>query len=158
MFIPSAPIISETVSAAAVLILLFAFPAVLLPFFLRKKPVLRVFALLPLFFLLPRMAAYAADSGTCGVSCTWTLADDGTLTVSGTGEMADFSDQGTPWSIYRNDIKTVVINSGVTSIGESSFILCENLSTVNIPDSVTKIGNNAFYKFWPHSRDVRRDK
>ena len=78
------------------------------------------------------------DSG----DCTVTLSGD-VMTVSGTGVMADYKDSyELPW--YGNYIETIVIESGVTSIGNSAFAKCRNLKSVSIPASVTSIGNYAF--------------
>ena len=68
-----------------------------------------------------------------------------TLTISGTGAMESY--EGTyqrPWNEYRNCIITIVIGSGVTSIGDNTFRECENLLSVTIPSSVTEIGDYAF--------------
>ena len=71
---------------------------------------------------------------------TWTLSDDGTLTISGTGEMDE-----NPWDIYqRAKIKKVIIKNGITNIGECAFMYCDNLVSVTIPNSVTNIGSYAF--------------
>ena len=82
-------------------------------------------------------------SGTCGENLTWTLDDNGTLTVSGHDAMeTDFS--STPWEDYRESIKEVVIEDGVTTIGAGSFNDCKNLASIKIPDSVMYIGKHAF--------------
>ena len=108
-------------------------------------------------------------SGTCGKKVKWSLDEDGTLTVSGTGNMYnyDLSNNRVPWKDYKNDIKAVVIISGVTSIsdyafwgyegiqsleiadgvktiGMCSFTRCLGLKSVTIPGSVEKIGGAAF--------------
>lgn len=84
-------------------------------------------------------------TGACGDNLTWELDVNGTLTISGTGEMDNwFSHYETPWRGYVEDIKCVIIQDGVTSIGKSAFNWCENLVTISIPDSVTSIGMDAF--------------
>ena len=89
-----------------------------------------------------------ASSGKCGENLTWTFDDEGTLTISGTGEMDlyYFYDIGrlgqTPW--YGYNIKKVIIKNGVSSIGDCAFLDCTNLTSVTIPNSVTYIGNYAF--------------
>ena len=93
---------------------------------------------------------YAASSGTCGDNLTWFLDSDGTLTISGTGDMFNYEkklDFGRytytrPWN--GNSIKYVILNSGVTSIGENAFIDCPYLTGITIPAEVTSIGKNAF--------------
>ena len=74
-----------------------------------------------------------------------TLSDDGTLTISGNGEMKFWnSSYVVAWDSNRKNIKNVIINNGVTSIGNFAFHGCENLINITIPDSVTSIGLCAF--------------
>ena len=76
---------------------------------------------------------------------TWTLTADGTLTISGTGAMKDYNAAENLSPAYMNsDVKKVVIEDGVTSIGELAFFKCSGLTSITIPDSVTSIGNFAF--------------
>ncbi len=84
------------------------------------------------------------DSGSCGENVTWTLTADGTLTISGTGTMTDYANSGSPWYSCRGAIKSVVIQQGVTSIGNWAFWDCSGLTSVTIPDGVTSIGGDAF--------------
>ena len=89
------------------------------------------------------------DSGVCGKKVTWTLTDKGVLTISGTGRMTNYTDfadvyNEAPWYRGGNFVKRVVIEDGVTSIGESAFAYCNALTSVTIPDSVTSIGLCAF--------------
>ncbi|MDD6645523.1 MAG: leucine-rich repeat protein [Oscillospiraceae bacterium] len=88
----------------------------------------------------------SATSGTTG-DCTWTYeASTQTLTISGNGEMEDYYWEGhVPWYGFNTKINRVVIENGVTSIGESAFYDCTSLTSVTIPDSVMSIGYNAFY-------------
>ena len=84
-------------------------------------------------------------TGTCGEGLTWVLDENGTLTISGTGSMDNYSYSVTaPWQDYKKQIKKVVIMSGVTSIGNWAFKDCSNLVSVTIPEGVTSIGNDAF--------------
>lgn len=81
----------------------------------------------------------------CGENATWALDDNGRLTISGTGDMYDFVAGHTgPWETYRDKIKTVVIEDGITSIGERAFYCYHSITSVTIPDSVTSIGKMAF--------------
>ncbi|MCD8240652.1 MAG: leucine-rich repeat protein, partial [Oscillospiraceae bacterium] len=88
---------------------------------------------------------FGSASGACGRYVVWTL-DSGVLTISGTGEMNNYySEETRPYYDYRNDITSVVITDGVTSIGYNAFYSCENLTSVTISDNVTSIGGRAFY-------------
>ena len=104
-------------------------------------------ACLLLTLLVP--AGFAAEAGTdtparrCGENLTWTL-EGNTLTISGSGEMDDFS-EGAPWSDSREDIHTVVLSGGVTSVGAGAFDGYENLTAVDFGDSLKEIGEKAFY-------------
>jgi hypothetical protein len=91
--------------------------------------------------LLPGVATiFAQDAeGTCGDNLTWRLSN-GTLTISGTGDMTDYS-YNYPWP---SNIETVIIEDGVTSIGNRAFGECEYLTSVRIANSVTSIGEAAF--------------
>ena len=91
--------------------------------------------------------AWADDSGSCGNNVTYTYVEStGTLTISGTGAMNDYTTLYVPWRNYKSSIKKVVINNGVTSIGNCAFLLCTGLTSITIPNSVTSIGNYAFYE------------
>ena len=91
-------------------------------------------------------------SGTCGDNLTWTLDDSGTLTISGTGAMADYDDTDKqPWANQRSSINKVVIGDGVTSIGDYAFALCKSLSEITIPAKVERIGEYAFYDCYDHT-------
>ena len=84
--------------------------------------------------------------GICGADLTWKMNNNGTLTISGTGAMFDygFHEYRALWSRHADSIKNVVIEAGVTSIGECAFVYCENITSVTIPASVTSIGEYAF--------------
>ena len=85
----------------------------------------------------------APTSGTCGENLTWELdLETGTLTISGTGEMTDYL-SNSPWR-SNADIKSIVLNDGITSIGNNAFYECRNLVSVSIPSSVIRIGYKAF--------------
>ncbi len=82
-------------------------------------------------------AAEIVDSGTCGWNLTWTLDSEGTLTISGSGQM-----QSAPWERYK--VKTIIIEDGVMSIAKRAFAECISLEEIVIPNSVLTIGNGAF--------------
>ena len=81
----------------------------------------------------------------CGENVTWSLSADGVLTISGTGPMQDYTlDDPAPWYDQSDSIKTVVIESGVTTVGAFAFCGCGALTSVTIPAGVTSIGQGAF--------------
>ena len=86
----------------------------------------------------------AATNNSCGEGVTWALAD-GTLTISGTGRMTNFtSDSPAPWADQADQITNVEVEGTVTSIGAVAFKGCTNLTTVNIADGVEYIEAGAF--------------
>ena len=86
-------------------------------------------------------ASTIVDSGSCGTNMTWTLDDGGLLTITGSGDMSSYYDGG-PWD--KTLVESVVIEDGVTSIGQCAFNGCSSLSSVTLPDSLTVIWNQAF--------------
>ncbi|MGN0469132.1 MAG: leucine-rich repeat domain-containing protein [Acutalibacteraceae bacterium] len=88
-------------------------------------------------------ASALSSSGTCGENVTYTYdSSTGELVISGTGEMDDYDSGMSP---FRNSsIKSVVIEDGVTSIGDYAFPICKTLTSITIGNSVTSIGFRAF--------------
>ena len=92
------------------------------------------------------------DFGTCGKNVNYELYDDYTLRIFGKGAMYNYNSiytlqrlySDTPWSSWDSEIKSVVIEDGVTRIGSSAFYCFTSLTEVNIPNSVTSIGSGAF--------------
>ena len=84
-------------------------------------------------------------TGKCGDNLTYTFKDaTKTLTISGTGTMYDYDgDKILPWLDFRDEIKKVVIESGVTSIGNYAFSNTKDID-VSMSNSVTTIGDHAF--------------
>ena len=135
-----------------------------------KKIISLLLSVLMIITSVPLMAveSFAADEITSGVTgdCTWSLDSDGVLTISGNGKMKDYSfNERKPWG---TSITKVVIENGVTSIGNwafencfsltsitildgvryignCAFLCCDSLTSVTIPDGVTSIGDKAFY-------------
>ena len=86
-------------------------------------------------FAVRANAASVIASGTCGDNLTWTLDDEGALIISGTGDMINWNtNYNSPsWNYKRNDIKTVVVESGVTSIGSSAFQGYSSITSIVTP-------------------------
>ena len=85
--------------------------------------------------------------GKCGNTVEYYLDDSGILTINGTGNMTDYNYNGDYSSPFKNNhnIKSIVIENGVTSIGRYAFYVCNGLTSVTIPDSITSVGSSAFY-------------
>ncbi len=92
--------------------------------------------------LVSSTMAWADGQWTSG-DCTVTY-NNGTLTVSGQGAMEDYEYGQIPWSFYKNDINALVIEDGVTRIGDYVFCKFEYIPSISIPKSVTSISPSAF--------------
>ncbi|MBR7098229.1 MAG: leucine-rich repeat domain-containing protein [Clostridia bacterium] len=90
-------------------------------------------------------AAGTSRRGTWG-TLTWELdTATGHLTVSGNGEMIGLYDaQSEAWLACRTEIRSVTVESGVTTVGDGAFMLCKNMKSITIPESITYIGMSAF--------------
>ena len=85
-------------------------------------------------------------NGTNG-SGTWEISDSGVLTISGTGKMYDYSFinySNRPWASYKASIKSVIIGSGITKIGNMCCYGFSALEKITISNTVTSVGNNCF--------------
>ena len=85
-----------------------------------------------------------AFSGNTGNGLSYSLDDDGTLTISGNGPMADSGNYDSTYYSFRDRIVKIVIEPGVTSIGSGTFKYLYNLKEISLPDTLTKIGERAF--------------
>ncbi|MGM9660342.1 MAG: leucine-rich repeat domain-containing protein, partial [Faecousia sp.] len=82
-------------------------------------------------------------SGSCGEDLTWTLGD-GKLTISGSGSMDSWADNSAPWDSWKEQITSVELQPGVTSVGDYAFAGCSQLEKVSLPDGLLTIGSYAF--------------
>lgn len=90
--------------------------------------------------------ATEVSSGTCGDNLSWSLTEDGILTISGTGAMDEWVyEREIPWIDERLEINSIIIEEGVASLSEAAFAGFENLTYVSIPASTTNINSRAFY-------------
>ena len=84
------------------------------------------------------------ETNSCGENATWSI-EDGVFTVEGSGDMINFEyswDQ--PWEDNAEDITSIVVKDGITSIGDYAFYDFENVTTVTLPEGITSIGKSAF--------------
>lgn len=93
----------------------------------------------------------AETSGSCGKTkadkLEWSFNEStGVLTISGAGDMADYSSQTgvAPWKVFANKITEIQIGDQVTGIGTEAFNSLENLKKVNIPASIKRFGSYIF--------------
>ena len=99
-----------------------------------------ILALIPATAVTARAANI--DMGTCGSGVEWSLADNGTLTISGEGAIDDYDES--PFAAYQDTITSLVVEPGVTAVGRNAFAGLEKLTAVVLPNTVTAIGDGAF--------------
>lgn len=122
---------------------------------MKKRLLSMILALSMMLTILPVNAITAlAANDSCGANLTYTLTsntdspDTYTLTIRGEGAMYDYSSSYTtvPWNAQKSRITSVMIEDGVTSIGDSAFEDCSALKSVSGMKGVTSLGKWAFYK------------
>lgn len=118
---------------------------------MKKRLLSMILALSMMLTILPVNAITAlAANDSCGANLTYELTqntdDPGTytLTIRGGGAMYNYSSSTVPWNTQKSKITSVVIENGVTSIGNYAFEDCSALKKLDIPQSVTEIGSKAF--------------
>ena len=111
----------------------------------------RIFGLLLTLILclcaLMPVRAEAAVGGTCGENATWSYDDvSKTLTISGTGAIQDYTNSGSsaPWSMYNWCALKLVIEEGITHIGNNTFNTMYGLQEISFPNTLKTIGNTVF--------------
>ncbi len=102
----------------------------------------KLFKLLSAIFAFP---VFWDDSGNCGESLTWNYNSvSGTLRISGSGNMKNYCSNLTPWYDYRKNITSLIIEDGITSVGNYAFCSCRGLKSLTIGNGVVSIGDGAF--------------
>lgn len=102
---------------------------------------------LAILFSAGNLSVFAtSSSGSCGENLEWSFDDSvGKLTISGSGEMQDFSGSSAPpWNSLRKNIKEIVISDEVSVIGDYAFGGCSSVTSITVPKSVKSIGDCAF--------------
>ena len=85
------------------------------------------------------------DSGFCGTNVTWTLYEDGTFILSGTGETESYMNKTlVPWNEHMTSIKKVIAEKGITKLGDCLFYGANNLVETDLPEGITEIGGCVF--------------
>ena len=105
-----------------------------------KKALSIILAILMIVTTIPM--AFAADvvaSGECGANVTWALDSDGVLTISGEGAV-----ESKPWKDYKDSIKTIVIEEGITELIHWAFQNYQAITEVFISSTVKKLRAGAF--------------
>ena len=103
------------------------------------------FAFLFILLMFAFATAVSASSGTCGNNANWEYDDSSkSLYISGTGKIDYVASDNQAWREYAEDIETVIINEGITCIGNNAFEGHPNLKNVTLPTSLLTIGENAF--------------
>lgn len=94
-------------------------------------------------------------NGSCGENLVWSLDDEGTLTISGAGDMYDYDKVENPWVENRinEQVSRVVLEKGISSIGNNALSQLYNAESISIPTSIITIGISAFSE-WPALVDV----
>ncbi len=108
-----------------------------------------------------------ATSGQCGDNVYWELVDDHKLIISGTGDIYNYEAKtewltttiytSTPWYLYKNQITSIIIEEGVTRLGDNCFRSMENIEYVEMPDSVTSMGE-AIFRECTKLKDIKLSK
>ncbi len=92
------------------------------------------------------VTAAELDEAMKPADLTWEISKDNVLTISGTGRMADYSNDVAPWYEAKRKVVKIVVEDGVTHIGSQAFQYFSNVKSITLPDSVTSIGEAAFYE------------
>ena len=92
--------------------------------------------------------------GRCGENATWTLYTDGSLVISGNGDIPDYDvNTKSPWFDYRASVSSIVVEDGITRIGNQAFTNLTKAEKASLPETVTSIGSYAF-SYCPALKEV----
>ena len=121
---------------------------------MKKRVLSLLLALALLLTALPRLSlparaeddpVYSGECGAQGGNLTWSFdPDTGELTIQGSGDMADMNVNRPPWTPFRDQITSLSLPEGLTSIGSCAFQKCSALEDLSFPSSLTAIQWDAF--------------
>lgn len=124
---------------------------------MKNKAGLRAIFVLSFIVILFSFSAAATENvqgGTCGTDVSWTLSEDGLLTISGTGRINDYAKA--LWD--SEDVSNIVVGEGITYIGEKVFSYLFDVESLVLPSTIQEIGTDAFMNTFVknlHIKDIR---
>ena len=95
-----------------------------------------------------KMLSNVETEGQCGDNVYWEWTEDGKLRIYGNGEMDGYYDpefesiEMRPWQSFN--VTEVIVEEGVSNIGNAAFSWCNDLVKVVLPESLSSIGDSAF--------------
>ena len=96
-----------------------------------------------------KLKAFTSDvvaAGQCGEDVYYIRYADGHVLLQGSGTTYDYSDESTPKSVFYDmpEIKSVVVQEGITKLGNALFYRCQNMQTISLPTTLTELGYRTF--------------
>ena len=96
-----------------------------------------------------KLKAFTSDvvaAGQCGEDVYYIRYADGHVLLQGSGATYDYSDESTPKSVFYNmpEIKSVIVQEGITKLGNALFYRCQNMQTISLPSTLTELGYRIF--------------
>ena len=114
---------------------------------MKMRRITATLLILAMLLVCLPLQAFAVEvaGGTCGENLTWSLTDDGILTISGNGAMEDYQGAlAAPWGEYQEQTKKIVVEEGVTYLGDYAFAWHDYVTEMELPDSLTATGDYIF--------------
>ena len=86
-----------------------------------------------------------AYADKCGDNAYWSYDQQGTLTITGSGDMYNYNTSNAPWQLFKDSIQVINISDDITRIGSYAFYNIKGITSITIPESITSVGGQAFY-------------
>ena len=118
----------------------------------KRSYFLGIAAMLVLLLALLTGTALAADEEIAGADFNdgkmhWSISADHLLTISGSGEMPNYSSSAqAPWYSYRSQIESIIVGDGITALGDYAFYYCSTATSVSLPTSLNALGKACFLR------------